>query len=305
METFLSSVIDLIPEDAPLEIVFLFLLIASLIYALSQANIIYDFINRFSKKELTNLKELLADENISEEAKIALKEKINLIAYQRRTGIKINNIYMQKQIVDYYRLTRGRLRYSDFKRVFALLKIDDNDILIIRNPNIYEKIAHIYWIFLSFVIFVLIGLLSIAFLYSSAISIQQKIFLLLLIVCLIGILFIFAGLASLIPTAKKIENEIRRNKFIIQRNREMIELRQIKLTQKKFVAPHDFEEEIMEEISLLPFYPLAHLSKEKRQNRIKQVLGVWQNDAEIDAIFAEIDRDRHNYRGRQIDSLDD
>ena len=59
------------------------------------------------------------------------------------------------------------------------------------------------------------------------------------------------------------------------------------------------------EISPVTFHPLANLSPQERQNRIKQVLGAWQDDPEIDAIFAEIDRDRHSYYGRQIDSLDD
>lgn len=61
----------------------------------------------------------------------------------------------------------------------------------------------------------------------------------------------------------------------------------------------------MVEISTLPIHPLAHLSTEEQQNRIKQALGAWQDEPEIDAIFAEIDCDRHSYRGRRIDSFDD
>ena len=64
-------------------------------------------------------------------------------------------------------------------------------------------------------------------------------------------------------------------------------------------------EEIIVEISPLAFHPLANLSPQERQNRIKQVLGAWQDDPDLDAIFAEIDRDRHSYYGRQIDLLDD
>ena len=64
-------------------------------------------------------------------------------------------------------------------------------------------------------------------------------------------------------------------------------------------------EEIIVEISPVTFHPLANLSSQERQTRIKQVLGAWQDDSEIDAIFAEIARDRHSYYGRQIDSLDD
>ncbi len=64
-------------------------------------------------------------------------------------------------------------------------------------------------------------------------------------------------------------------------------------------------EEIMVEISPVTFHPLANLTLPERQNRIKQALGAWQDDPEIDTIFAEIDRERHSYQGRQIDSLDD
>ncbi|PSB09812.1 hypothetical protein C7B62_11715 [Pleurocapsa sp. CCALA 161] len=35
--------------------------------------------------------------------------------------------------------------------------------------------------------------------------------------------------------------------------------------------------------------------------RLQQVAGAWQDDSEIDEVFAEIDRERHAYRGRDID----
>ena len=59
-------------------------------------------------------------------------------------------------------------------------------------------------------------------------------------------------------------------------------------------------EEIVVEIYPSYFHPLANLSIEERQNRIKQVLGAWQNNPEIDIIFAEIDRARHSDRGRRV-----
>lgn len=64
-------------------------------------------------------------------------------------------------------------------------------------------------------------------------------------------------------------------------------------------------EEIVVEITMPYIHPLAHLSLEEKQNRIQQVLGTWQDEPEIDTIFAEINRNRHNYRGRQIDSFDE
>jgi hypothetical protein len=55
----------------------------------------------------------------------------------------------------------------------------------------------------------------------------------------------------------------------------------------------------------IPEHPLANLSEEERLARINQVLGAWKDQADLVEIFAEIDRERHVYRGRQIDSMDD
>jgi hypothetical protein len=55
----------------------------------------------------------------------------------------------------------------------------------------------------------------------------------------------------------------------------------------------------------MPQHPLANLSEEERLDRINQVLGAWKDQANLVEIFAEIDRERHVYRGRQIDSMDD
>lgn len=62
-------------------------------------------------------------------------------------------------------------------------------------------------------------------------------------------------------------------------------------------------EQVMVEASRV--HPLSQLTPEERQKRIDSVLGGWKNDPNLDNIFAEIDRERHADRGRQIDSFDD
>jgi hypothetical protein len=52
-------------------------------------------------------------------------------------------------------------------------------------------------------------------------------------------------------------------------------------------------------------HPLSHLTPEERQKRINSALGGWKDDPSLDEIFAQIDRERHADRGRQIDSFDD
>ncbi len=284
MELLLKSVVDLILEGTTPTIIILFLLFASFLYALSQASVIYDFVDKFNKRELTRLKELLADDNISENAKITLRNKLDLMAYQKTTGIKINNIYLQEQVIHYYKLAKGRLRYSDFKRAALFLSIDSNDILEIRQPYWYEKVAHIYWTISSVFLFIILSFFIVVFVYFS-IPIKLKIALSIFIFSLVTMLLTFMYQASLLPAAKRIKKEIENNFFIVKRNKAIIKARQTDSTAN--------------------FHPLAHLSTEESQNRIKDVLGAWQNEPEIDAIFAEIDRDRHSYRGRQIDSLDD
>ncbi|WP_319419923.1 hypothetical protein [Pleurocapsa sp. FMAR1] len=63
-------------------------------------------------------------------------------------------------------------------------------------------------------------------------SIKLKIALLILIIGLGAMLFVFAYLASLLPTAKRIRYEIENNPFIIKRNKEIIEMRQTNLIDK-------------------------------------------------------------------------
>ena len=284
MELFLKPIIDSIPENATPAATILFILIASFLYALSKANVIYNFIDKFDERELNKLKELLADENISENAKITLRNKLELIVYQKTTGIKINNIYLQEQVIHYYKLAKGRLRYSDFKRATSFLRIDSNDILEIRQPYWYEKAAHIYWTISSVFLFIIISFFMSILVFFSML-IELKIVLFVFIFGLIAMLFTFAYQASLIPAAERIKKEFKNNSLIVKRNNAIIKAKQTNST--------------------ATFHPLAYLSAEEQQNRIKQVLGAWQDEPEIDAIFAEINRDRHNYRGRQIDPFDD
>jgi hypothetical protein len=46
-------------------------------------------------------------------------------------------------------------------------------------------------------------------------------------------------------------------------------------------------------------------NNEERLKRLHQVFGAWKYETELGDIFAEIDRERHNYFGRPIDFLND
>ena len=47
------------------------------------------------------------------------------------------------------------------------------------------------------------------------------------------------------------------------------------------------------------------LSEQERLTKLNQIFGVWKNQTELDEIFTEIDTERHAYRGRAVESLDD
>lgn len=44
---------------------------------------------------------------------------------------------------------------------------------------------------------------------------------------------------------------------------------------------------------------------EEKLARLNQLFGDWKDQPDLMEIFAEIDKQRHAYRGRAIDSLDD
>ncbi len=48
----------------------------------------------------------------------------------------------------------------------------------------------------------------------------------------------------------------------------------------------------------------ASISDEERLVRLNRLFGVWKDQPDLDPIFAEIDRERHAYQGRLIDSVD-
>lgn len=50
---------------------------------------------------------------------------------------------------------------------------------------------------------------------------------------------------------------------------------------------------------------MQFLSEPERLRRLNELFGLWRNQPELDNIFSEIDRERHAYQGRKIDSLDD
>lgn len=47
------------------------------------------------------------------------------------------------------------------------------------------------------------------------------------------------------------------------------------------------------------------LSKQERLTKLNQIVGLWKNQTELNDIFFEFDTERHAYRGRALETLDD
>lgn len=180
MQTLLNSILDSIPEDANFLTFFLFFSFASFVYCLSQANVIYDFFEKVNKREILKLKDLLADENISKQAKRTIRNEIDSIIYKKITGISSEKD-LQEKIINYHELSEGKLRYSDFQKAKSFLKIERDGRLNIRTPNIFERILQIYWFFMSVLVFFFICLLLFALGFTT-ISIREQIAILLSII---------------------------------------------------------------------------------------------------------------------------
>lgn len=46
------------------------------------------------------------------------------------------------------------------------------------------------------------------------------------------------------------------------------------------------------------------LNEQERLTKLNQIFGAWKNQPDLDAIFAEIDTERHADQGRAIELLD-
>jgi antitoxin component of MazEF toxin-antitoxin module len=46
------------------------------------------------------------------------------------------------------------------------------------------------------------------------------------------------------------------------------------------------------------------VSEEERLRKLNTLFGTWENHPDLDEAFAEIDRERHDYHGRNIDFFD-
>ncbi len=62
--------------------------------------------------------------------------------------------------------------------------------------------------------------------------------------------------------------------------------------------------EILVELQVPSATTQEALTNDEKLAKLNQLFGVWKDDTELIEIFTEIDKDRHAYKGREINSLD-
>jgi hypothetical protein len=70
------------------------------------------------------------------------------------------------------------------------------------------------------------------------------------------------------------------------------------------VTSHSPEAQSNQKPEFLPNQPPQALNDEERLARLNQLFGAWKDQPDLEANFAAIDRERHAYRGRPIDPLE-
>lgn len=123
--------------------------ISCLLVFLFNVNNIYDFLDRISKRRLLLIKEFLGDKGVNGTTKDAVQEELNSQAFQYATGIRTNRDVREK-IINIYKITNGRISYSDFRRAYRFL-VNQNGKLSIR-INLFDRFLNILGYAMAFII---------------------------------------------------------------------------------------------------------------------------------------------------------
>lgn len=206
-------------------IIIIFATFAFFLYCLPK---IYNFFQP-RKRRISELKELLNDENISGLRKRNIKNKIWVLQYpllDRNVNIITNNPFLQAAILEIYEFANGRIKFSDFRIALPLLTTVSDRILKVDILKVRESKRRGYilkWVNIFIAVLFFLNIFAFLFLVwllaFTENNLGQKDGLLLLISSLVvilfgcGLTFKFAREGTLlIPNARKIEKEIEKYK---------------------------------------------------------------------------------------------
>lgn len=130
-----ETLINLFKEGKGLEII-----IPSLILAIIfNLNHVYDFFDKFSKRELNFLKTLINENTVTDQTKHLIQESINSRLFKYLTKINAEK-HLREKIIELHEITNGRLTYTNFRNARRFLVINDNGSLEIRQITFRDKV---------------------------------------------------------------------------------------------------------------------------------------------------------------------
>jgi hypothetical protein len=135
---------------------------------------ISDFLERFSDRKLRTTRKLIQEQASTGMVSEVLQESMNAITFELVHGIKANR-YLRDAIIDLCESSRGRLNYSDFRKVAGFLGIGKYGNIEIQKFNLINRWASYLFFPVGFTLWILISCLWVLLLYSSEIDLRLRI----------------------------------------------------------------------------------------------------------------------------------
>lgn len=170
---------------------------------------IYEFLDVFSKRKLTTLRDFSGEKGATGRTKEILQEELNSLLFRYATGINTEKP-LRDRIINLHDIADGKLTYLDFKRAFHFLIIKQDGTLGVRKFTLLDQLIHYFNRGLSYLLLFGTAFLLILSILPPPKEFHVQIFL------LFFVLFVFASalfiLSQTFPlhAAKKIKDEIRK-----------------------------------------------------------------------------------------------
>lgn len=167
----------------------------------------YDFLDSFSKRKLTILKDFVGEKGVTGSTKEVVQEELNSILFQYATGMKVDK-RLREVIIDLHKSTNGKLTYVDFQRAHSFLRVRQDGTLGVREATLLDKGMYYYSHVASWLFWFMTALLVVILIFFpiNDLRLQLAIFL----YALLFFIFALFALSQTFPLsrARKIKDEI-------------------------------------------------------------------------------------------------
>lgn len=153
------------------------------------------------------LRAAIADNSLSQKAKVAATQELETIAYRYTTGIKADKVILE-EIYHLVQSSNRNINYHDFKNALSYLKISNRGNLELRKINLFDFLVFLYWMLMVLITLPLIPYLFIS-LIASETSLSTSLYLSLIIAIETLIIFMSSWRISKFLAVLKISKELR------------------------------------------------------------------------------------------------